>query len=256
MEPIKLKHLKNFRDLGGIETSDGRHIKKHVLIRGKALRKLTFIDVYKLKFIYNLKTIIDLRCDKEINESPDDIIDGVNYFKMPITDETMLGISHEKKIHSLKSLYEMPIMTDLYENLVSDKCLDNVIAVLKKILFLPENQLSVVFHCSAGKDRTGIISALLLSFLGVPTQTITQEYMYSNKINRVKAFFVYLGLMLIRGKPSFARKIQLSLLAKKKFLDSSFNKLKQEFGDMETFFAKALNLSLEEKIEIQNKFLE
>ncbi len=256
MENIKLSHLKNFRDLGGIETADGRHIKKHMLIRGKALKKLSLLDIYKLKFVYKLKTIIDLRCNKEIEEIPDDIIEGVEYLKMPITDEAMLGISHEKKIHSFKSLYNMPKMTELYTDLVSDKCLDNVIAVLRKILFLPENQFSVVFHCSAGKDRTGIISALLLSFLGVPMETITKEYMYSSKRNQIKAFFVFLGLMIARGRPFLARRIQLSLLAKKEFLESSFLQLKKEFGDIENFFKQALNLSPEEIKEIQNKFLE
>ena len=163
MEIIKLRHLKNYRDLGGIKTADGRSIRPHMLIRGTALFAPGPISITALKDIYNLKTIIDLRTIKERLEKPDVEIEGVDVFHMPIINESVAGISHEKKVRSMKSLLMMPPMNELYVSMVTKESLDNLVKVLKFILTLPLQKYSVVFHCTAGKDRTGVVAALLLS---------------------------------------------------------------------------------------------
>ena len=169
MEIIRLKHIKNYRDLGGVKTVDGREIKPHMLIRGTALLAPGPISIAALKDCYNLKTIIDLRTIKERQEKPDVDIEGVEILHMPIINEATAGISHEKKVRSMESLLMMPSMTELYISMVTKDSLENLVKVLKFILTLPEEKFAVVFHCTAGKDRTGIVAALLLSFLGLFT---------------------------------------------------------------------------------------
>ena len=98
MEIIRQKRLKNYRDLGGIRTVDGRTIKPHMLIRGTALFAPTVLGIKILKDKYNLKTIIDLRTQKELLEKPDVLIEGVEIIHMPVITEAVAGISHEKKV--------------------------------------------------------------------------------------------------------------------------------------------------------------
>lgn len=256
MEIIKLKHVKNYRDLGGITTSDGRVLKPHMLIRGTTLFDPTLLGIKILKENYNLKTIIDLRTQKEILEKPDVKIDGVEILHMPVFDESVAGISHEKKVHSFKTLMMMPKMEDLYVQMVTGASLDNVIKVLKFILTLPVQKFSVVFHCTAGKDRTGVVAALLLSFLGVDRVTVMNDYLLTNKRVLFKANMAYVGLLITKGNPKLAHKIKHYFLAEPNFIKTALNQLEKDFGSLDEFFKQKLGFTEEETKKIKDKFLE
>ena len=256
MEIIKLKHVKNYRDLGGITTSDGRVLRPHMLIRGTTLFDPTLLGIKILKENYNLKTIIDLRTQKEILEKPDVKIDGVEILHMPVFDESVAGISHEKKVHSFKTLMMMPKMEDLYVQMVTGASLDNVIKVLKFILTLPVQKFSVVFHCTAGKDRTGLVAALLLSFLGVDRVTVMNDYLLTNKRVLFKANMAYVGLLITKGNPKLAHKIKHYFLAEPNFIKAALNQLEKDFGSLEDFFKQKLGFTEEETKKIKDKFLE
>jgi len=256
MEIIKLKHVKNYRDLGGITTSDGRVLRPHMLIRGTTLFDPTLLGIKILKENYNLKTIIDLRTQKEILEKPDVKIDGVEILHMPVFDESVAGISHEKKVHSFKTLMMMPKMEDLYVQMVTGASLDNVIKVLKFILTLPVQKFSVVFHCTAGKDRTGLVAALLLSFLGVDRVTVMNDYLLTNKRVLFKANMAYVGLLITKGNPKLAHKIKHYFLAEPNFIKAALNQLEKDFGSLEEFFKQKLGFTEEETKKIKDKFLE
>ena len=256
MEIIRLKRLKNYRDLGGIKTADGRFIKPHMLIRGTTLFDPTVLGIKLLKEKYNLKTIIDLRTPKEFMEKPDVLIEGVEIVQMPIITEAVAGISHEKKVRSMKSLIMMPSMEELYVSMVTSESLDNVVKVLKYILTLPLQKFSVVFHCTAGKDRTGVISALLLSFLGVDRATVIHDYLMTNSRVQIKANLAYIGLLLTKGNHKLAHKIKHYFMAEPDFIKASLNQLEKDFGSLGEFFKQKLGFSSEEEKEIKDKFLE
>ncbi len=256
MEIIKQKRLKNYRDLGGIKTIDGRVTKPHMLIRGTTLFDPTLLGIKILKEKYHLKTIIDLRTDKELLEKPDVLIEGVDIVHMPIITEIVAGISHEKKVRSMKSLVMMPRMEDLYVSMVTAESLDNVVKVLKYILTLSIEKFSVVFHCTAGKDRTGVIAALLLSFLGVDRATVIHDYLLTNKNVQFKANLAYLGLLITKGNHKLAHKIKHYFMAEPDFIKASLNQLEKDFGSLEEFFKQKLGFTPAEETEIKNKFLE
>ena len=256
MEIIKLKHVKNYRDLGGITTSDGRVLKPHMLIRGTTLFDPTLLGIKILKENYNLKTIIDLRTQKELLEKPDIKIDGVEILHMPVFDESVAGISHEKKVHSFKTLMMMPKMEDLYVQMVTGENLNNIIKILTYILTLPVQKFSVVFHCTAGKDRTGVVAALLLSFLGVDRVTVMNDYLLTNKRVLFKANMAYVGLLITKGNPKLAHKIKHYFLAEPNFIKASLNQLEKDFGSLDEFFKQKLGFTEEETKKIKDKFLE
>ena len=256
MEPIALRHAKNYRDLGGIRTASGRVLKKGMLIRGTALSKISEKDISRLKNEYGLRTIIDLRTRKEAEEKPDKAIEGVAYYLMPIFDEAVIGISHEKKVHSIKSLVALPTMESLYTQMVSAENLTNVTAVLRKILLLPKDEFSVVFHCSAGKDRTGVIAALLLTFLGADRNAVIDDYLYTNRGKRVKANLAYVGSVVLKQNRSFARKVKNYLLAEEQYIQASLSAVEEKYGSLERYFAEELKFTDEEVNRIKDKFLE
>ena len=255
MEIIRQKRLKNYRDLGGIRTVDGREIKPHMLIRGTTLFDPTQFGIKFLKEKYNLKTIIDLRTPKEFSEKPDSLIDGVEIVHMPVITEAVAGISHEKRVHSMKSLIMMPRMEDLYVSMVTSESLDNVVKILKFILTLPLEKFSVVFHCTAGKDRTGVIAALLLSFLGVDRVTVIHDYLLTNPKIQFKANMAYVGLLLTKGNHKLAHKIKHYFMAEPDYIKASLNQLEKDFGSLDNFFDQKLGFTEEEKAKIKDKFL-
>ncbi len=255
MGVIKLRHVKNYRDLGGIKTLDGREIKPHMLIRGTALFAPGPFSVSILKEKYNLKTLIDLRTNKERQEKPDVEIEGVSVFHMPLIDESTVGISHEKKVRSMKTLVMMPPMADLYVQMVTQSSLENLVKILKFILTLPEENFSVAFHCTAGKDRTGVVAALLLSFLGVERDTVIHDYLLTNKNVRFKANIAYVGLLLSKLNHKLASKIKHYFMAEPDFIKASLNQLEKDFGSLDNFFDQKLGFTPEEKNNIKDKFL-
>ena len=255
MELVKLRYVKNFRDLGGVKTVDGRTVKSKMLYRGATLKKLTEKDVKLLKDEYKLSTIIDLRTKKEAEEQPDISVEGVNYIHMPVLTEAAVGVSHEKKVHSFSSLKLMPPMQDMYVNMVKGETLNNVVNIMKKVLSLKDEEYAVLFRCTVGKDRTGILAALILSFLGVDRDTIVCDYLISNRFTRTKAFFVYILLLIIRFNHKFAKKIRFSLLAKQIFIDAALDTLEKDFGSMQEFFKQKLCYTPEEAARIKERFL-
>lgn len=256
MEPIALRHAHNYRDLGGLKTLDGRTLRKGMLIRGTTLSKIDDVDISHLQKKCGLKTIIDLRTKKEASEKPDKQIEGVSYFLMPVFNEAVLGISHEKKVHSLKSLEELPSMEKLYRQMVRPENLVNITCILKKILLMPQKDYSVIFHCSAGKDRTGVLSALLLLFLGVDRDSVIKDYLYTNRGKHIKAYLAFLGGLILKHSLSFARKLRDYLLAEKEFILAAITSVEENYGSVENYFSKELNLSGEDISRIKEKFLE
>lgn len=252
---IKLKHVKNFRDIGGVKTKDGRNVKTKMLIRGSTLCKLTDEEITFLKEEYRLSTIIDLRTKKETAEDPDTKVEGVKYYHYPVLTEAVVGVSHEKKVRSFSSLKMMPRMEDLYVQMVKGDCLENLVTIMKTILTLPDDGYSLLFHCSVGKDRTGVLAALILSFLGVDRDTVIYDYLISNKFTRVKSTLVYLGLLCTRFNHKFAKKIRFSLLAKQRFIESALESLESDFGSLDNFFKEKLCFTPEETEKIKNRFL-
>ncbi|MCR4734193.1 MAG: tyrosine-protein phosphatase [Treponema sp.] len=255
MEIIKLDHAKNYRDLGGLTTTDGRHLKNCMLIRGTTLNKLSKKDINLLREKYKLATIVDLRTKKEAIEKPDASLPDVEYLHCPVLSESVVGLSHERRVNSFKSLEMMPSMEDLYISMVTDVSLTNMISVLKKILTMPPERFSLVFHCSAGKDRTGILAALLLLFLGVDRKTVVEDYLFTNKVTKIKAKFVYVSLLVVRMSHKIAHKIKNYFLAQEDYIESALKTLEQRYGSLDNFFKVSLRFSPEEIEEIRNKFL-
>jgi protein-tyrosine phosphatase len=160
----------NFRDLGGYATADGRTVAWRRLFRADGLNKLTEGDVAQMSDL-GLSTVIDLRTLDEAEQRGSFPVDRipVTYVGLPLTDVL-------PATETLPDWKEASYVATRYGAMVSEggPMLTSAIDALADAEALP-----AVFHCSAGKDRTGVLSALLLGFLGVPDETIVADYALS-----------------------------------------------------------------------------
>jgi protein tyrosine/serine phosphatase len=167
---LNLSGCVNFRDLGGYPASDGRFIRWRRLFRADGLARLDADDCVQLSQL-GLATVIDLRTPGELEERgqfPRDAF-AVDYHHLPLTD--VLPPENE-----LERYDEPSFVTARYRQLFTEgaSSLGRAVEVLAQPGALP-----AVFHCSAGKDRTGILAALVLGFLGVPRDIIIEDYALS-----------------------------------------------------------------------------
>lgn len=162
----------NFRDLGGYPTSDGRRIRWRRLFRADGLTRLDADDCSVLAEL-GLTTVIDLRTVGEVDERgrvPEGHFE-VEYHHLPLTD--VLPPEAD-----LARYAEPAFVTSRYLQLFSEG--SQSIARAIEVLAEPD-ALPAVFHCSAGKDRTGVLSALVLGFLRVPDEIIVHDYALSGE---------------------------------------------------------------------------
>ncbi|MGK7936512.1 MAG: tyrosine-protein phosphatase [Xenococcaceae cyanobacterium] len=164
---LQLAGCLNLRDLGGYATSDDKFTSWRTLLRGDSLHRLSPENQQAI-IEYGVKTIIDLRTLSEVNREPYVLSKSpeISYFNLPLIEEEDFP-----QLMAKKSLLE--------HNYFS---LEKRSPKIKEILeIIATKQTAVVIHCAAGKDRTGIIIALLLAIAQVPVKTIAQDYQLSDR---------------------------------------------------------------------------
>jgi protein-tyrosine phosphatase len=164
---IALEGAVNFRDLGGYDTLDGQRTRWRVLFRADGLSELTEPDLAVLRQL-GVRTVVDLRSGEEVEQSRFDVdAHPVTFFHFPF-------------IRSLPQPDEFALAPGFlgtqYTEML-DLAIPQIVGALTA-LAAPDAR-PAVFHCTAGKDRTGLLSALVLSLLGVPEETVVADYALS-----------------------------------------------------------------------------
>ena len=250
MKVINLENCENIRDICY------ENIKEKKLIRSSALNKLSDNDVKILKEHLNLKVIIDLRTEEECSEENDIFIEGVKYFNIPLVNKDALGIvqggSAIEKLMNIKK--NIPSMTDLYTKLVSrDK--KEMWSEIFDIL-LNQNEGAILWHCKQGKDRCGIVSAIIEYCLGIDFNTIIDDYLFTNNYFISKREKLYELALEHTNDKIFANDINDLFLAKKEYIMSSFNYINSEYGGIENFLLEICGINDDKLRILKNKYLD
>ena len=259
---IHLDKLENTRDLGGFIAENGKKIKQHRLIRSGELANATANDISILKNQYNLSVIVDLRTDIEIERKRDPEIEGVQYFNLPVVDEATVGITREKTAaaSAVKLIKTMEIsaseyMQNMYRALVVNETSVNVLKEFFDVLLNQEDG-AVLFHCSAGKDRVGALTAILLSVLGVSRDVIIKDYLatqkFGEKFNRKYKFVA----ILISKNKRVADYAKVFLSTNKDFLMAFFEEIEETYGTVLNYAEKCLGLDEEKQNKLKAMYLE
>jgi protein-tyrosine phosphatase len=162
---IVLEGCLNFRDLGGYPTSDGRQVRWRRVFRSDALHALSIADVAHLRDDIGVATVVDLRSTAELRADGGGPLraGGVVHHHVPLFDGEAIRPE------------ERPAMVTLADRywLLAEFAKEKIARVLATIA---DATGPAVYHCAAGKDRTGVISAVLLGVLGVPDDVIVADY--------------------------------------------------------------------------------
>lgn len=197
MIPIILDKQKNIRDLGDTVTLDGRSIKRNKLIRSGRLSELSDTDTMALLGTYRVRTIVDLRSTKESEERPDPQWGIVSYSRIPLLSDDQLGLgkftargARLRIVSVLDTLINMTsgpsytpqqYLQDVYRKFIATKQAQSATRRFFELL-LSHKDGALLYHCNGGKDRTGIITAFLLTLLNVSWETIASDYMETNTV--------------------------------------------------------------------------
>ena len=163
---LVLKGTFNVRDIGGYATGDGRIVAWRRLLRGDALHQLDD-DGRELLASYGLRTALDLREEDERAAAPDRLGGDVRLVAIPLFSYEVAAAAPSADWSELGSLQE------IYRLVVAERG-PVLVAALRELL--APDALPAVVHCNAGKDRTGILVAVLLAILGVPDEAIAADY--------------------------------------------------------------------------------
>jgi len=183
----------NIRDLGGYPTSDGGVTRFGVFYRADSLANLKQ-DEWKMLERMNVKTIIDLRSTKEKDNQSYTPIQSIHYFHLPMQDEMQNNSILEAAMQKYASADEFrKSMSEGYVTLFKNN-IHNILRIVETIASSVENG-SVLFHCTAGKDRTGILAALILYLCKVDLVDISADYQITYTYN-LKNPFMYEAIQL------------------------------------------------------------
>lgn len=253
IKDILLEGSFNFRDVGGMITEDGRHVKKGKLFRSGNLSLLTAAGIEVLQGL-EIKHICDLRDQDEITNHPDPEINGIKWIHIPLmNDEAAVRQAGDIIKFEDKLINSKPGEMLLNMN----RAMVGKTAAFEKIfrILLDEPDKALLFHCMAGKDRTGAVAALLLSALGVSRQLIEEDYLYTNNaLEIMEKSFEKIGYAF---PEHIDRDVVIAMYeARVAYIRAFFDEIEEKYGNVENYLINGVGLEKEEIHQLRNSLLE
>lgn len=256
MGKIYLEGADNARDLGGIKTTEGAVIKKKMLIRSNRLSRITDKDIKVLSDQYHLQKILDLRTPMEVEQEADLKVAEATYKNIPFFMESMVGVSREQETKKqMLHMEEFPDMQDIYIMMIqNDFCKKQISNAVNEVMNTQDG--AVLWHCTEGKDRCGLLSAIILFLLDVSEEDVMEDYLKTNKaaITRVEKLRKKLHLAGLHREK--IEKLEGYFVAKEEFLNAAFKAMKTNYGSINQFMKNGLHISMEQKQAFKDKILE
>lgn len=238
--------ITNFRDIGGYKTADGRAVRRGIFYRSAPIR---FKDEEERREFEacKIKTILDLRSETEREIRPDEEVAGCNYLPCSAIPESTVNGGNLDMVALIKSgdfaklgeyvraVYKsLPFANEAY-----------------RVLFdlMRKDELPVVFHCSAGKDRTGFAAYLILKTLGVPDETVMEDYLLSNVCRKAEND-------AILAKFPQASAAEGLLNVKAEYLQSAIDEIFAKYANFEAYLAAEYGVTADEIAAFRDRYTE
>ncbi|MDF9414479.1 tyrosine-protein phosphatase [Bacillus altitudinis] len=251
---IQFSKLANFREVGGLQTTDQMVIKQGMIYRSADLSRLTKQDILTFSTL-GIQTICDLRTSSERKSHPPKIMEHDKIVHIPMQPDSMMPSKwtmFRMLIAEGKSLSFTPIMKEVYQSMLYErkKEIQQLFTLLSD-----EKNYPLMLHCTSGKDRTGFLSALIQLAAGVPVHTVLSEYMRSNE--GVK--------MLVKRQERFVRMMSLYRVSKEQiqpllgvqqdYLEDVLNEMMDTYGNAERYLLEACDVPKAQLLKVKNILL-
>ena len=237
---VGVSAARNFRDPGGYATAEGLHIKKGILYRSDRVGNLSPEDV-EIIVDLGVRTVYDLRSEKERERDPQKLseLDALVLVSLPIYYEPMDPEVIRRRIldADVKKGDFHQMMVESYRAYALDYC-----ARLSPLIrgLAESGDLPALIHCTHGKDRTGVAIAITLRALGVPQETILEDYMLSNEFWKTEAerFSCLASWASLFRTPR--DEIRALLEVRPEYLDAAFAAIDEKYGSFDNYLHRCL----------------
>ncbi|WP_449401129.1 tyrosine-protein phosphatase [Chryseobacterium wanjuense] len=251
---IRIKKVYNFRTVGNIKNIDGRTLKEGKFYRSGHLSKLKKRSFNEFENL-GIKEVIDLRNSKEISKKPDKLPHNIAYKNYSAFEDKGDQLDQAKKMvlkGKVNGSDADQRMVDFYKDYVTE----NPEMIKKIINEILESDQPVLYHCTAGKDRTGITTALILTILKFDKETIYNEYLLSNNYRKK---LVDKRLNLAHDLHFLYPKMDVKVLenlswVESDYLDAAFSEINKKYGSVDAYIQQVLGISEDKRQEYIHKF--
>jgi protein-tyrosine phosphatase len=268
-QTLNLSTISNARELGGYQTRDGKTVRKGVLLRTAALTDASQEELDSLINNYKLAAIIDMRASYELADDPEPVLDGIAQYNFKIMDEQMMAqraaaiqdVLTDPNVNPVKrmtAILEAGVISDqMYvEFLQGDIGKAGFREFFRVLLETPEGN-AVLWHCTSGKDRTGVAAMLLLGVLHVDEETIMEDFLLTNVF-----FETEISAMRKQLEPYVQDEAMLEefMVAGKgvyaPYMQNAINYIKDNYGDIPGYAKAELGLTDADIVKLQKLYTE
>jgi protein-tyrosine phosphatase len=258
---LPLDGQSNFRDLGGYQTTDGREVKWGELFRSGELPRLSDADVDRLDAL-GVRAVVNFLTPAEIDQRGEDRLpDGVREIEAPIAgagDDLALLVLEARKTGDFSGI-PPELNADIHRILMTEA--SEEYATLLRLATDPANR-PLVFHCSHGVHRTGTAAAILLSVLGVPWETVREDYLLSNhyradEIDRRLAELTALAAERQGVPPDAVDTTNMEAFYRLQgaYIDASLQEAIKQYGSMDAYIRDGLGITDDEIEALRDQLL-
>ncbi|MEW2452059.1 tyrosine-protein phosphatase [Streptomyces parvulus] len=255
----ELTGVRNFRDVGGLPTADGRRVRQGVLFRSGHLAHATGEDAAFLATL-GLHTVFDFRnaADQKL-EGPDVELPGVRNVNLPLSDPAD-GAEFWKMVRDGD-------LDQLREILAGDRGADRMVTSYRTIIrertaehsrvlhALAEDSVPALMHCAAGKDRAGLSIAVTLLALGVERDAVLDDYLKSNATHR--RYKVHRSSSAASAySPEVMELLSPLFDARAEYLAAAFETVEETWGGVDAYLEQGLHLSPESRERLRERMLD
>lgn len=289
-ERIQLTGMPNTRDLGGLKTKDGHVIRHKKLIKSGMLYHATEQDLKILRDEYHVKMIVDLRTRKERQMMPNPRVKGISEIWNPLFMEDIHGLgvfkpderdilenrlkslfilshrANEKTDEAMKQIREMIESVDLdpdrymmrlYQKFVNNQIIQKQVKQFFSLLY-NNREGAILWHCAAGKDRSGMCAALLLYALGVSKEDIIDNYMVSAESSQDAVEYL-LGKLFPGSDEDSERCRGLArrfFEVKSCYIETFFDSIERDYVSVDNYLQKAIEVHVDNIVRLKTLYLD